>query len=454
MLKAQTKQVEHLLPTLLSEQARGKMWIGGYFPPARYLLKGQVPAKSTEMSDDHSTFYGQQSALARDVSFDDSSKSDNDGELSIPVENTTAAHKLLIWTSIKALLHPHYYDENYVMRLKEERGLISVDGQCENTSSADDTQLQSSPLTHDGVSVSFDESRIKTARRYHQNYLDSMHKLPFLDQITLDKKVDMFIRHFCHLDTSPVERHRTPCRDNPRRAKQKRSIEETGDPQILPRALLHLPLDGTSTMSSSYCRLPSLQSVSFNGPYAPNSVISPANLDSAMLINQSVCPRPPPTMSQYYPSSTLEIGTLKPFFKPSSIPTRNEYVHVKDLQVIPGLALYGFAAGILGHLQGGIDLEHVQEALLAGLYAGQLVHPFQSHGWICQAARACQVLVRQRRYERLEEGPTLDLYRFAYWTCLQLESDLLAELDFPANGISRFEGSIGLPKGTIQYGTS
>lgn len=59
-----------------------------------------------------------------------------------------------------------------------------------------------------------------------------------------------------------------------------------------------------------------------------------------------------------------------------------------------------------------------------------------------------------------------DLHDFAYWTCLQLErwangrklnplfdhtlttsSDILAELDLPASGISRSEGRIDLPKG-------
>ena len=61
-----------------------------------------------------------------------------------------------------------------------------------------------------------------------------------------------------------------------------------------------------------------------------------------------------------------------------------------------------------------------------------------------------------------------DLYDFAYWTCLQLEryasanlcrvhremltmtptsSDILAELDLPASGISRSEARISLPKG-------
>ena len=63
------------------------------------------------------------------------------------------------------------------------------------------------------------------------------------------------------------------------------------------------------------------------------------------------------------------------------------------MDVIPGLAYYRYAAQILG-LQGGNGLPHVQAALLAGLYAGQLAHPFQSHRWIYQAAGACQVLVR------------------------------------------------------------
>ena len=64
----------------------------------------------------------------------------------------------------------------------------------------------------------------------------------------------------------------------------------------------------------------------------------------------------------------------------------------------------------------------------------------------------------------MRDGLLKDLYDFAYWTCLQLEryagqsffllytptdnrSDILAELDLPASGISRLEGRISLPKG-------
>jgi hypothetical protein len=68
--------------------------------------------------------------------------------------------------------------------------------------------------------------------------------------------------------------------------------------------------------------------------------------------------------------------------------------HLRNVDVIPGLSYYAYATQILGALQGANCLPHVQAALLAGLYAGQLAHPFQSHGWIYQAARACQVLIR------------------------------------------------------------
>ena len=69
-------------------------------------------------------------------------KNDQEGELSIPVEHTTAAHKLLMWPSIKKLLYPEVYDEDYVMRLEEERGLISVYGQGEISYTADDSQYR------------------------------------------------------------------------------------------------------------------------------------------------------------------------------------------------------------------------------------------------------------------------------------------------------------------------
>lgn len=60
--------------------------------------------------------------------------------------------------------------------------------------------------------------------------------------------------------------------------------------------------------------------------------------------------------------------------------------NLQNMDIIPGLAYYGYTTQILGSLLGANGLPHVQAALLAALYAGQLAHPFQSHGWIYQAA--------------------------------------------------------------------
>ncbi|OOF92376.1 hypothetical protein ASPCADRAFT_210245, partial [Aspergillus carbonarius ITEM 5010] len=173
------------------------------------------------------------------------------------------------------------------------------------------------------------------------------------------------------------------------------------------------------------------------GP-STRSMLSPADTESLLQSQGSM-------FSQGNPHSfSSSADGQKAAFDRSSFPDNR---HLRNVDVIPGLAYYAYAAQILGSLQGANGLYHVQASLLAGLYAGQLAHPFQSHGWIYQAARSCQVLVRSKRYEQMNDGPLKDLYDFAYWTCLQLESDILAELDLPASGISRSEARIALPKG-------
>lgn len=77
-------------------------------------------------------------------------------------------------------------------------------------------------------------------------------------------------------------------------------------------------------------------------------------------------------------------------------------------------------------------------------------------------------LVSRRRFEAMRDGPIKDLITFAFWTCLQLErylffwdvstrsdidylSDILAELDLPASGISRLEGRMEFPKAVYAH---
>lgn len=437
-----------------------------------------------------------------DARFDDS-KNEPEGELSIPVEHTTAAHKLLKWPSIKKLLFPEEYDEDYVMRLEEERGLISIYGQGENSFTADDSELpigkniDGARYDGDGAGPDSDVEIDKfgnlnldavTAQRYFASYLENMFKLhPFLMQTELELKVDNFIRLYCRPSSSPnlASNYTRPARDGPPPAKRRRSNENLGGrgefmqtisnpvrprvgknidnavvllclalgaicetPAPLPGPIMDQKIDYRTQFIPDPLP-PFVPPPSSNGTFAANGVLSPPNSDPTMPMSLShtiyVLPMQT-TPSQSFSSSTLG-ENRKSLSRRTVSSTRDKLGRTKNYQVIPGLTLYGYGTGILGHLQGGNELEHVQSALLAGLYAGQLAHPFQSHSWISQASRACQVLVRTKRYERLEEGPMQDLYNFAYWTCLQLESDLLAELDIPASGISRSEGRMELPKG-------
>ncbi|CAG8034452.1 unnamed protein product [Penicillium nalgiovense] len=408
-----------------------------------------------------------------------------EGELSIPVEHTTAAHKLLMWPSIKKLLHPEKYDEDYVTRLEEERGLISIYGQGEISYTADNSQLpiycDSKGARPDGngagpdANVDIDEFGnldldATTARRYYDSYLEHIFKLhPFLMEGELKLKVVSFIRSYCRLNNSPpssISSYTRPARVGPPAAKKRQPNEnlsvrgefmETISNPLRPRVgknidtalvLLCLAL-------GAICEAPA----PLSGPIMDKKI---DYLNQNIPAPSTPLPSPPAANTTYVTdvngvlppdksdSAAMQMSLSNPLYSLSGrdvTNTRDKQGNTRNYQAIPGLTLYGYATAILGHLQGGNELEHVQCGLLAGLYAGQLAHPFQSHSWIYQASRACQILVRTKRYEQLNEGATKDLYDFAFWTCLQLESDLLAELDIPVSGISRSEGRIPIPKG-------
>ncbi|EYE97356.1 putative C6 finger domain protein [Aspergillus ruber CBS 135680] len=470
--------------------------------------------REQESKEESTSFVvGQKIDAAENV--EDGLKDDDDGELSIPVEHTTAAHKLLMWPSIKSLLFPREYDEDYVMKLEEGRGLIRVYGRGEGDDTSEESVLPNlsymasssipnwdePPHSNNGspgggwtasgagaaaAAPSSSSSPLKplehgieesgvltidadTVRRLHSSYIGNLHKLhPFLDQNDLEKKLDWFIQVYCPVGPSnpgiPAE--------YPRGAKRKRScdtlhgvacdvpspatvktdrasprrIEQSIDNAIILLVIAlgsicewkELPVPGSVTDNP-----PDFRKEQIPGPSLNRSLLSPAASDSALPISNSLYA---PTSSQPFNSPSLVDGR-RSIAGQSSNREGPDNRHLRNMDVIPGLAYYGYATQILGALQGANGLPHVQAALLAGLYAGQLAHPFQSHGWIYQAARACQVLVRSKRYEQMSDGPLKDLVDFAYWTCLQLESDILAELDLPASGISRLEGRISLPKG-------
>jgi hypothetical protein len=85
-----------------------------------------------------------------------------DGELSMPMEHTMAAHKLLSWPSIRNLLYPREYDKDYVMKLEEQRGLIRTYGRGEGDDIGEDRMLLT-PLSNPNSSSRWEDSHTHQA---------------------------------------------------------------------------------------------------------------------------------------------------------------------------------------------------------------------------------------------------------------------------------------------------
>lgn len=137
---------------------------------------------------------------------------------------------------------------------------------------------------------------------------------------------------------------------------------------------------------------------------------------------------------------------------------------LRNVDVIPGLAYYAKAAEILGDQGDGNDLVHAQMFLLAGLYKGQLARVKESMSWIMVAGRAIRILLdryklyndnywtaygdvrkmHERGQARIKDKRH-SMIVLASWTCLQLESDILAELRLPSSGIQSIESMLLMP---------
>ncbi|GMG17112.1 unnamed protein product [Aspergillus oryzae] len=155
-----------------------------------------------------------------------------DDELSIPVEHTTAAHKLLLWPSIQNLLLPRRYDDDYITKLEEQRGLICVYGRGEGDETSEDNSPSAAPTNSstgcdedepyyvaaspgDPWGVEAKQEQAKLANKgidekgiltinaddvhcYHRSYMKHIHQLhPFLGHGFLENMINRFIRINC-----------------------------------------------------------------------------------------------------------------------------------------------------------------------------------------------------------------------------------------------------------------
>jgi len=435
----------------------------------------------------------------------------------IPIEHSTAAHRLLRWPSISALVKQsklvRQVREDYVMKHEELKGVLRVYGRGEGKDYLDEGQPDTASPATSSTSGRSEETaeacssasppeglwgtdldhsnnvkpRImsaiggltpenhlkldpKTLRQLFQSYLDNIHILhPFLDKGRLTRMVERFSMRY-----NPSEQNLTkmlfsgPATSGTsfdgshRAAKRKLSddysrnfVQEPGfiphppSPNITPEkspanAIVLLvmalgkicqwkdPLPGPVSGHSGDTLVPSRV---YTSSRAQTDSPPPLSLRQSPMLSM-----PPATTSStisglrltnYSPRSSTEEGSASPA--------------PRNIDVIPGLAYYAKATDILGNVHGSNELANVQANLLAGLYAGQLARTFESWSWIHSACRACRYLVRDPTLARERDLMQKDLIKFAFWTCSQLESDILAEIDLPRSGIQDME--LEYPKG-------
>jgi hypothetical protein len=370
-------------------------------------------------------------------------------------DHRTAPHKLiLLWPSVRPLLLEANVDVNdsYVMEA-ENRGVSRLYGDGEGIEEQDGTQpggpanparseesfsgaksppegiwgcgisayayptseLRPYPYTAGGLkpdgALDLDQATILSLWNSYLKHMHIMH--PFLDKAETGKLIDKFITQYSVGDGEsdrPIKRHR--------------SNGPTGSQDIGAGEVRR----GRSTNIE---RSPS------------NAVIY------LVLALGKIC-----THKEDLP------GSQRSSFDKSSA----SFQTAKNIEIVPGLAYYAKAAEILGGQVDGNDLIHAQMFLLAGLYKGQLARVKESMSWIAMAGRVIKTLLDRyklynddywtaygdvRRQHEKDQKLITDMRQnlivLASWTCLQLESDILAELRLPSSGIQNIENLLLAP---------
>ena len=380
------------------------------------------------------------------------------------IEHTTAAHRLLRWPSIKALLiHRGMFSEDYVMEMEKNKGLLRLYGRGQGRDTSDVNQhVAASPATSSTSGRSEESVRSPSSppeglwgtsfftntarpenhpgglnidgtlkidpRTVHElldSYINNIHVMhPFLDRLRLVRMVDHFAARYNVSDATaspfPVSNstlspdgRRDPAAVLNKATKRKYSngssmggaaVEANSANRSTTTPLLERSISTAIVLLVMALGKICAWTGPLPGPLREDVREAPAAIPrsfSPLSPMATTSVRASPTSSQaspynaiMSPRSTVRTNTLS---RRSSVEDISANLPgMKNADQIPGLAYFAQATDILGNLQTGNELPHVQAFLLAGLYAGQLACTFESWGWIYTACRACRVLVREQ----------------------------------------------------------
>ncbi|MCJ1281742.1 hypothetical protein MMC26_001065 [Xylographa opegraphella] len=405
---------------------------------------------------------------------------------SIAVDHTTGAHRLLRWPTIKSLLKKRPLSEDYVMEMEERKGLIRLYGRGQgrdiydgaapgpaspvtSTPSIRSEDISRSPgssppdvwgtalgpptvqdprtstqdhpggLNPDG-SLKLDSS---TMDRLRESYLKTLHILhPFLNKTRLSR---MFNRVHYYTSSSEPSQMRSPFPPHNSIVRADTALNKATKRKHSTAAPIECPHEMSTSSSSRGIREQPLERrtstaivllvmalgkiCEHRGPLpgtVPENQRESSYRDHILRPEspsyyESPCIKPSPTPSSASPTSAVSelrtgatsrrSSTEQQMFSQSHRPERN-------VDVIPGLAYFARAVEILGVLNG------------------------------------CQDLFPTLRKET--DLTRADMIRFAYWTCLQFESDILAELDLQRSGIETTDhgGDVSYPNGVSEDSTN
>lgn len=366
---------------------------------------------------------------------------DEDEQLTIPYQHTTAAHKLLWWPSIRALVDQDLLtQETYVIDEEENRGVLKIYGRGEGSENGDalfqddsDSEYMSSGSDPDssaqhigfnpnswdssvepdggigpegeGHSTSSAEQRKlrfdrQTVLQLLNSYLANIHILhPILDAATITTTALRFTDHFEKLEEartaypttgigvvsdntgnqSPAARGRTSSVTGKRKRGSAQTVPQLHDTSDLPQLEPH-----------------------------PRKRHIPRNVHAVLVLLVlalgSIClhrapvPGPLPRESSFgspgYMGADPYTTTPPAGSGAQDRGQGGQRRELRNVDVIPGLGYFSQALDILGGLIGSNKLENVQAGLLAGLYWGQLGRVLDSWKWISWACMGCQILIR------------------------------------------------------------
>ena len=426
--------------------------------------------------------------------------------VSIHIDHTTGAHRLFKWSLIAKLLEGprKKINENYVMENEERKGLLRVYGKGQGvdrydgaqnanasspSSSASSEDLSRSPshssdddlwgfelgvpsyvegkfpidsdhpggLTVDGK-LKLDR---QTMTELQNSYLENIHILhPFLDKARLRRMIDKVYRQYNPNDPHGTVQPPTASTftNHARTLKRKHSGDDaTMDmgSNTTPRQTHTEPKLARRVSTAVVLLVMALGKICLHTkPLSGFADDATKDIPASSYATSPATHTLSPTTTVSSPMSIAELRGQSAVNRPPASDTSSQQRRRKadkNVDVIPGLAYFAKAVEILGALQGN-DLQYVQANLLAGIYVAQLACVIESWTWIQHACRACYFLVRDPTFSKERDPKRVDLIRFAYLTCLQLESDILAELDLQPSGIHNLDSqnSIQLPKGVVE----